>query len=65
MKARFRTILTFEEMVNSLSIWDQTIGCDHCFKAWWAENATERIEDFHDIRCPLRGRRDVHEAGNE
>jgi hypothetical protein len=45
-----------------LSVWDQTVGCDLCGRAWWAENATDPLEDFHAGGCPLKGRRDAHAA---
>jgi hypothetical protein len=54
-----KTEMTFDEMVAAYSIWDQTIGCDNCNSAWWAENATEDPTMFHKNGCPLKGRRDV------
>lgn len=50
------------ELVKNLGIWDQTIGCDFCGHAWWGEDATPKVEDFHAAGCPLKGRRDLHEA---
>ncbi len=55
------TQVTCEEMVKCLDIFDQTIGCNHCGQAWWAENFTAKIDDFHADDCPLKGRRDIHE----
>jgi hypothetical protein len=51
--------MTFEEMVASYSNWDQTIGCDNCRMAWWAENCTPDPTMFHRDGCPLKGRRDI------
>lgn len=45
-----------------LDVWDQTIGCDLCLQAWWDENNTDPLEDFHAAWCPLRGRRDLHKT---
>lgn len=57
--------MTFDEMVACLVPADQTIACSHCGMAWWAENCTPKIEDFHADDCPLKGRRDVHEASGK
>ncbi len=54
-----KTEMTFEEMVAAVDIWDQTIGCDNCGKAWWAENATEDPTMFHRNGCPVKGNRTV------
>jgi hypothetical protein len=54
-----KTVMTFQEMVDAHSIWDQTIGCDNCNMAWWAENATPDPTMFHRDGCPAKGRRDV------
>ena len=43
-----------------LSVWDQTIGCDNCGKAWWMEDATGDETLFHDKDCPLFGNREAH-----
>lgn len=56
-----RRVMTFEEMVGALDFCDQTVGCNNCGLAWWAENATEDPTLFHDKECPLYGRRDVAE----
>lgn len=56
-----KTTMTLDEMKACLDIWDQTIGCNNCSQAWWAENATEYEEDFHADGCPLKGNRAAHE----
>jgi hypothetical protein len=54
-----KTEMTFQEMVDAHTVWDQTIGCDNCGKAWWAEDATPDVTMFHRAGCPAKGRRDV------
>ena len=53
--------MTLDEMVESLAIWDQAIGCNNCGEAWWGDNYTEDPTLFHAVDCPLYGRRDVAE----
>ncbi len=49
-----------EKLAERLDIFDQTIGCERCGRAWWAENATRFVTQFHADDCPLKGRADVH-----
>lgn len=42
-----------------LDIWDQTVGCNHCGRADWAENSTDDPTLWHAPGCPCYGRRDV------
>lgn len=49
-----------EKFAEFLDVWDQTVGCEWCGQAWWAENATPHMADFHAGDCPLKGRLDVH-----
>lgn len=56
-----KCVMTFEEMVTALAVWDQTIGCNNCGHAWWGDEYTEDPTMFHDKECPLYGRRDVAE----
>lgn len=49
------------EMVACLTMFDVALGCRHCSEAWWAENYTRFVEDFHAADCPLKGRRDIIE----
>lgn len=55
------TVQSAEELSRLMSIWDQTVGCDHCNSAWWGENNTEDPTLFHAPDCPCYGRRDVAE----
>lgn len=57
---------TLGEMSQELGIWDQTVGCDACHTAWWAENAVGEPEEmqWHRPWCPLLARQDVYEAWN-
>ncbi len=54
-----KPVPTAEELSTFLDVWDQTIGCSDCQKAWWAENYTDDPTLFHTTECPLYGRRDV------
>lgn len=49
-----------ERLAEFLDVFDQTVGCNRCGQAWWAENATRLAADFHADDCPLKGRIDVH-----
>ena len=53
------TDMTAEQLANKLQIWDQTIGCEQCGCGWWADNYTPDPTMFHELTCPLFGRRDV------
>lgn len=53
--------LTLQQMVECYAIFDQTVGCRLCSKAWWAENATDVLTHFHERSCPLWGRDDVYD----
>lgn len=55
---------TLEEMAACLEVWDQTVGCSNCGKADWGDNAAPADSpfDWHDEKCPLRGRADVAQA---
>lgn len=52
---------TLEELAACLEVWDQTVGCSHCGKADWGEDAAPPNQPYgwHDERCPLYGREDV------
>lgn len=59
-----KTEMTFDEMKAALVIADQTIGCENCWRAWWGDDHTPNVEDFHADGCPLKGRKDVHESAD-
>ena len=47
------------ELQSMMSVWDQTIGCDNCGRAWWGSEFTDDPTMFHEIDCPCFARRDV------
>lgn len=48
-----------KKLSEHMDVWDQTIGCNNCNRAWWAENNTDDPTLFHEPDCELFGRRDV------
>jgi hypothetical protein len=53
------TVERAKELAKSVTIWDQTIGCDLCGEAWWSENCTDDPTLFHAPTCPLFGNREA------
>lgn len=52
-------VLEVMELASWMSVWDQTIGCNRCVRAWWGDYDTEDPTMFHRDDCPNLGRRDV------
>lgn len=48
-------------LAKHYEVWDQTIGCSLCRKAWWGDDNTQQLVQFHADTCPLKGREDIFE----